>query len=138
MTELNSFLFLATTVLNSLVYIVRLSSPLAFPVASGDALIFLEATILTMESSARKLYNFSLRKNIKDRFGALAVPTASAGQTKTIHTKPLKKQNRTMRCAGKPFVLGAQGLVQTVIIPPQVTGCQEVCSLSSTGGTTQV
>ena len=90
-TELNLFPShptSSTTALNvTTVYIVRLSSPLAFPVAREDALIFQEATMLTARSSSRKPHKFSWRKmSKKDLVNHLAVATASAGQTQRLYT----------------------------------------------------
>lgn len=101
-TELNPlpfFLMFSLTALNPVACIVRLSSPLAFPVAKQDALICLEATTLTMKSSARGLHHFFMKETLQRNtwwFVCLWPQSLPAKHKDCTHQKPEEAELNNM------------------------------------------
>lgn len=89
----------SVTALNPLVWIVGLSPLLAFLVARDNALVFLEATTPTMESSTI-VHEGKTKKGLVIR---LAATTASAGQTRRLYAPKAWRSRAEQHVQGKCF-----------------------------------
>lgn len=124
----------STTALNPLLCIVKLSSSLDFPAAREDALIFLEVAMMIMQSSARKLHNFSCRKNIKEIwwFIWLRPQPLLVKHKDYTHQKPKEAELNNNMCR-ETISHGSLGAGSDSYCLTSSTGCWEICSVPSIG-----